>query len=111
MCTISEHYSRWNKKKNIIEYRGKSFDSYQVVNNSLANKIGYVVFKQWSHECLMKNSKHIVLDNSQGRIQDFHGGGGGGQNIMFAHPHHERESRSPLRAWSARLRALEAVGF
>ena len=26
-----------------------------------------------------------------GRIQDFHGGGGGGQEIMCAYPHYERE--------------------
>ena len=37
----------------------------------------------------------------QGRIQDFHlGGGGGGQKIMWAQAHYERENRSPFRQGS-----------
>ena len=45
----------------------------------------------------------------QGRLQGFDWGGGG-QNIMWAHTHHEREARSPLRPWSrARLRALNML--
>ena len=45
----------------------------------------------------------------QGRIQDFHLGGGG-QKIMCAHAHHERLARCPLRPGSrARLGPLEAL--
>ena len=49
----------------------------------------------------------------QGRIQDFHweGGGGEAQKIMCGHAHYEREARSPLQPGSrARLWAPEALG-
>ena len=58
--------------------------------------------------CVIVAQHKYVTD--QGRIQDFHWGGGGEQKIMCVYAHHEREARSPLRLRSrARLRALEAL--
>ena len=50
----------------------------------------------------------IIFVTCQGRIQDFHlGGGGGGRKRLCANAHYEREIRSPFRQGS---RALEALG-
>ena len=47
----------------------------------------------------------------QGRIQDFHGGGGGAKDYLRARILPEHEPRSPLRPGPmARLRALETLG-
>ena len=49
---------------------------------------------------------------SEGRIQDFYGGGGGDYFRARTDAHHEREAWSPLRPESRALkRALEALGF
>ena len=48
----------------------------------------------------------------QGRIQDFHLGGGGGAKIMCPHAHYERKTELTFgRGPRARLWALETLGL
>ena len=53
-------------------------------------------------------------EQCQWRIQDldfFFLGGGGGQKILWAQTHHEREARSPLRPGSKALRGFDALSW
>ena len=55
----------------------------------------------------MTDNKWIYTATRQGRIHDFHGGGG----AVGSYAHHEHEAQSPLWQGSrARLRSLEVLG-
>ena len=71
--------------------------------------LGHPVYIYFQVVCLLSNHQPISIT---GADPGFSWGGGGAQNIIYAHAHHNREAQSLLWPGSrAPKQALEALGF